>query len=85
MISCLSNPVELDWAEWTTEADLACNTATPHHSFFLEHGRKPYTPVNIMAGVFMPSVEQRTKLVPDNQSAELAASLEGCTRRAYVG
>ena len=32
-----------------------------HHSFFLEHGRKPYTPVNIMAGVVMPSVDAQDK------------------------
>ena len=34
MISCLSNPDELDWAEWTAEEDGACNTATPRTSQF---------------------------------------------------
>ena len=60
MLRCLSNPEQPDCAEWVLEAHFAhkhCEAA--HHAYLFVLPRvwtKPYTPVNIQAGVFMPSV-----------------------------
>jgi len=92
ILRCLSNPDETNWAELLPHADFACNTATPRTTrvspFFLEYGRRPYTPVHIMAGVFSPSVDAEdeadlahwyTRL---RKTRELAANLEGRARGA---
>ena len=60
MLRCLSNPEEPDCAEWVLEAHFAhkhCEAA--HHAYLFVLPRvwtQPCTPVNILAGVFMPSV-----------------------------
>ena len=92
ILRCLSNPNDPDWAEWLPQADFACNTATPRTTrtspFFLQYGRIPVTPVNIMAGVFAPTVDANDEadLVSWyralHRARELAANLEGRARGA---
>ena len=95
MLRCLSNPEEPDCAEWVLEAHFAHNTATPRTTCtspcFLEFGRRPYTPVNILAGVFMSSVaaEDEAELAHwfrvITLARDLAARLEGRGGCAYAG
>jgi len=95
MLRCLSNPEEPDCAEWVLEAHFAhkhCEAA--HHAYLFVLPRvwtQPCTPVNILAGVFMPSVaaEDEAELAHRfrmmTRACDLSARLEGRAGCAYAG
>ena len=93
-LRALSDPDEPDWSDHLAHADFALNTHRPRTTgvapFVLMFGRRPYTPVSILAGVFEPRVSGTDEVTlyawyRDAQKVrELAANLEGRARGAAM-
>jgi hypothetical protein len=92
MIKCLAMPDMSNWPNFVSAADFAHNTHTPRSTgvspFFLEYGRKPFTLLNVYAGVLEPGpdVTDATAVAQWHhtltRARELAANMEGRARGA---
>jgi len=92
MLRCLAQPDMSDWPNFVSVADFAHNTHTPRSTgtspYFLEYGRKPFTLLNLFAGVWQPGpdVTDHTSVAEWHheltRARELAANLEGLARGA---
>jgi hypothetical protein len=88
MLKCLAQPDMSNWPSFVSAADLAHNTHTPRSTgtspYFLEYGRKPFTQLNVHAGVLQPGpdVMDVAAVAQWHHARELAANMEGWARGA---
>ena len=92
MLKCLAQPDMSDWPSFVSAADFAHNTHTPRSTgtspYFLEYGRKPFTLLNVYAGVLQPGPDVTDVAAVAQwhhalaRARELAANMEGWARGA---